>query len=90
MANFTAWNGRPDDPERTAWHWVEDADGLRPLLWRGDDWAESMDRDEWQDGFTCAQRARPKTSAIPWSGYNASSNCGVDTSSSSWRCDVSN
>ena len=52
MADFTAWNGCPEDPERTAWHWVEDADGLRPLLWRGGDWAESMDRDEWQDGFT--------------------------------------
>ena len=32
------------------WHWVEDADGLRPLLWRGDDWPERLDRGEWQDG----------------------------------------
>ena len=52
MADFMTWNGRPDDPERTAWHWVEDADGLRPLLWRGDDWPENVDRDEWQDGFS--------------------------------------
>ena len=51
MANFVAWDGRPDDPEQTAWHWVEDADGLRPLLWRGDDWPDLVDRDEWQDGF---------------------------------------
>ncbi len=24
--------------------------GLRPLLWRGDDWPDSVDRGEWQDG----------------------------------------
>jgi hypothetical protein len=23
---------------------------LRPLLWRGDDWPEAVDRREWQDG----------------------------------------
>ena len=51
MRDFEAWDGRPDDPERSGWHWVEDADGLRPLLWRGDDWPERMDRSEWQDGY---------------------------------------
>jgi hypothetical protein len=47
-----AWNGRPDAPELSGWHWIEDGDGLRPLLWRGADWPEPLDRDEWQDGFT--------------------------------------
>ena len=45
------WDGRPAAPERSGWHWVEDGDGLRPLLWRGDDWPERTDRGEWQDGF---------------------------------------
>lgn len=45
-----AWNGRPFEPDKSGWHWVEDADGLRPLLWRGDDWPERLDRGEWQDG----------------------------------------
>ena len=46
-----AWNGIPDSPERSGWHWVEDGDGLRPLLWRGGDWAEPEDRNGWKDGF---------------------------------------
>ena len=45
------WDGRPESPERSGWHWVEDGDGVRPLLWRGDDWPEPLDRGEWQDGF---------------------------------------
>lgn len=45
------WDGRPDSPERSGWHWIEDGDGVRPMLWRGDDWPESLDRGEWQDGF---------------------------------------
>lgn len=45
-----AWDGRPADPDKSGWHWVEDADGLRPLLWRGDDWPERSDRGGWQDG----------------------------------------
>lgn len=45
------WDGRPEMPERSGWHWVEDGDGLRPLLWRGEDWPEPPDRGEWQDGF---------------------------------------
>lgn len=44
------WNGVPDKPECSGWHWVEDATGLRPLLWRGDDWPEKADCREWQDG----------------------------------------
>ncbi len=51
MYDTCVWDGYPDDPERSGWHWVEDGDGLRPLLWRGDDWPESVDRGEWQDGF---------------------------------------
>ncbi len=51
MHGRKGWNGRPADPERSNWHWIEDADGLRPLLWRGDDWPEQTDRGEWQDGF---------------------------------------
>jgi hypothetical protein len=51
MHDLEAWDGCPDDPERSGWHWIEDADGLRPLLWRGDDWPEQMDRGEWQDGY---------------------------------------
>lgn len=44
------WDGQPEAPERSGWHWVEDGDGLRPLLWRGWDWPEPLDRGEWQDG----------------------------------------
>jgi hypothetical protein len=44
------WNGISLRPETSGWHWVEDADGLRPLLWRGDDWPEAVDRREWQGG----------------------------------------
>ena len=51
MYDTGIWDGYPDDPEKSDWHWVEDADGLRPLLWRGDDWPEEVDRGEWQDGF---------------------------------------
>lgn len=51
MRDLEAWDGYPDNPERTGWHWIEDADGLRPLLWRGDDWPERIDRGEWQDGY---------------------------------------
>lgn len=50
MRDLEAWDGRPDNPEKSGWHWIEDADGLRPLLWRGDDWPERADRSEWQDG----------------------------------------
>lgn len=50
MRDLEAWDGRPDNPEKSGWHWIEDADGLRPLLWRGDDWPEQADRGEWQDG----------------------------------------
>lgn len=45
------WDGRPEMPERSGWHWVEDGDGPRPLLWRGADWPEPLDRCEWQDGY---------------------------------------
>lgn len=45
-----AWDGKPDAPERSGWHWVEDGDGVRPLLWRGEDWPDPLDRGEWQDG----------------------------------------
>lgn len=51
MQDRTAWDGRPSEPDKSGWHWVEDADGLRPLLWRGEDWPERMDRGEWQDGY---------------------------------------
>lgn len=51
MQDLRQWDGRPDSPEKSGWHWVEDADGLRPLLWRGDDWPEQTDRGEWQDGY---------------------------------------
>lgn len=51
MPDVKTWDGCPEHPERSAWHWVKDADGLRPLLWRGDDWPERMDRGEWRDGF---------------------------------------
>lgn len=51
MHNGMKWDGQPSDPDRSGWHWVEDADGLRPLLWRGEDWPEQVDRGEWQDGY---------------------------------------
>ena len=51
MPDFRTWNGYPDHPETSGWHWIEDADGLRPLLWRGEDWPEPLDRGEWQDGY---------------------------------------
>ncbi|WP_043361025.1 hypothetical protein [Belnapia sp. F-4-1] len=51
----TQWDGIPSQPERSSWHWVEDASGLRPLLWRGDDWPDALDRREWEDGVVvCA------------------------------------
>ncbi|ATR21802.1 hypothetical protein HVPorG_00747 [Roseomonas mucosa] len=46
------WNGIPDDPEESGWHWVEDGDGLRPLMWRGEDWPDAVDRHGWRDGFS--------------------------------------
>ncbi|MFC0409791.1 hypothetical protein [Roseomonas elaeocarpi] len=45
------WNGVPAAPERSGWHWVEDGDGLRPLMWRGEDWPDHESRGEWRDGF---------------------------------------
>ncbi len=51
MHDLATWDGIPDDPEVSAWHWIEDADGLRPLLWRGQDWPDKVDRGEWQDGY---------------------------------------
>lgn len=51
MHDLATWDGIPDDPEMSAWHWIEDADGLRPLLWRGQDWPDKVDRGEWQDGY---------------------------------------
>lgn len=51
MHDLEAWDGRPENSEQSGWHWIEDADGLRPLLWRGDDWPERVDRGEWQDGY---------------------------------------
>ena len=51
MRDLEAWDGCPADPERSGWHWIEDADGFRPLLWRGGDWPERADRGEWQDGY---------------------------------------
>lgn len=50
MRDLKAWDGCPEHPEKSGWHWIEDADGLRPLLWRGDDWPEPVDRSEWRDG----------------------------------------
>ena len=44
------WNGVPSQASASGWHWVEDATGLRPLLWRGDDWPDQTDRHEWEDG----------------------------------------
>ena len=51
MHDLRKWAGYPDSPETSGWHWIEDVDGLRPLLWRGSDWPERMDRGEWQDGY---------------------------------------
>lgn len=51
MHDLRTWNGYPDNPEASGWHWIEDADGLRPLLWRGQDWPDEVDRSEWQDGY---------------------------------------
>ena len=51
MHNLRTWSGYPDNPEASGWHWIEDADGLRPLLWRGQDWPDKLDRGEWQDGY---------------------------------------
>ena len=49
-ASWRNWDGRPEQPGRSGWHWVEDGDGVRPMLWRGEDWPVSSDRGEWQDG----------------------------------------
>jgi hypothetical protein len=51
------WDGVPARPELSGWHWVEDATGLRPLLWRGGDWPESVDRFEWEDGVVVCSAA---------------------------------
>jgi len=51
MHDLRTWEGYPDNPGTSGWHWIEDADGLRPLLWRGQDWPDEMDRGEWQDGY---------------------------------------
>lgn len=45
------WDGRPDVPQHSAWHWIEDGDGLRPVLWHGEDWPDPLSRGVWQDGF---------------------------------------
>ena len=50
MSDLKIWDGCPEHPEKSGWHWFEDADGLRPLLWRGDDWPDAMGRSEWRDG----------------------------------------
>lgn len=47
----STWNGRPLNPEKSGWHWIEDSEGPRPMLWRGNDWPEPLDRCEWQDGY---------------------------------------
>lgn len=46
-----AWTGWPSRSEESSWHWLEDVDGLRPLLWRGGDWPDAVDRHSWQDGY---------------------------------------
>jgi hypothetical protein len=51
MRDSKAWDGHPERPERSGWHWIEDADGLRPLLWHGAEWPEPMNQGEWQDGY---------------------------------------
>jgi len=51
------WDGFPDRPAISGWCWVEDADGLRPILWRGADWPEAVDRGEWQDGMAALAAA---------------------------------
>ncbi len=45
------WDGRPDAPQHSGWHWIEDGDGLRPVLWRGEDWPDPLGRGVWQDGY---------------------------------------
>ncbi len=50
-----SWDGRPDAPERSAWHWIEDGDGLRPVLWHGEDWP-TPSRGVWQDGAALLSR----------------------------------
>lgn len=45
------WDGFPENSQKSGWHWLEDGDGLRPLLWQGSDWPEARDRHEWKDGF---------------------------------------
>jgi len=44
------WNGEPEAPERSGWHWVRSGDTSRPLFWRGDDWPEALGRGTWRDG----------------------------------------
>lgn len=57
MRDDDGWNGYPCDAAASGWHWVEDAVGLRPLLWRGDDWPDAADRHAWEDGFAvCSPR----------------------------------
>lgn len=51
------WDGIPASPERSGWHWVEDSAGLRPLLWRGDDWPEPVDQYEWEEGVVVCSPA---------------------------------
>ena len=51
MHDLKTWDGCPDASEISGWHWIEDGDGLRPLLWRGEDWPDPIDRGEWQDGY---------------------------------------
>ena len=51
MQDHKPWDGCPDASEKSGWHWIEDGDGLRPLLWRGQDWPDRIDRGEWQDGY---------------------------------------
>ena len=47
----SAWDGWPSLQQESGWHWVEDDEGLRPLLWRGEDWPDAVDRQGWQDGY---------------------------------------
>lgn len=51
MRTNKVWDGFPEDSQKSGWHWLEDGDGLRPILWRGSDWPEASDRHEWKDGF---------------------------------------
>ena len=50
MNSLRVWDGYPDEPEKSGWHWIDDADGLRPLFWYGKDWPEPKDRNTWRDG----------------------------------------